>query len=107
MTVGERGKKHPPPTPTPIFSLPVFSFFPASSTNVEIIPQTLSHFLFESFFHTGVKFPAIPSVSLREPRPTLKKEFSWSNPYKCEVRITFLIKILELLNLDQMNTSMI
>ena len=49
-------------------------------------------------------FKVIPSASLNllnlNYEHPLKNWFLWSNPYKIEVNITFLIEMLELLNFD-------
>ena len=42
-----------------------------------------------------------------EPRPPLKKQFFWSNPYKIEVMRTSHIKMLELPKFGHMTTSII
>ena len=95
------GQKAPPPT----------SFSPATSTNVEFGHQHFLTFSFNPFATLVQNFKFVPSASpkllnLNQDHPS-KKRFFWSNPYKIEVMITFLIEMLQLPNFGHMTTSII
>ena len=87
------------------------SFFPVTSTNVGFRPQNFLTFSFKPFFTLVQNFKFVPSTSpklldLNQDHPS-KKRFLWSNPYKIDVMITFLIEMLHLPNFGHMTTSII
>ena len=78
-------------------------FSAVTPTNIRIRPQ---HFLTYSF---NLFIKAVPSASskllnLNQEHPS-KKWFFWCNPYKIEVMITSIIKMLELPNFGHMTAS--
>ena len=97
---GGRGKKA---TPT--------SYSPVISTNVGFGFQNFLTFSFNLFATLVQNLKFVPSASHKllnlNQDHLSKKRFSWSNPYKIEVMITFLIEILQLPNFGHMTTSII
>ena len=90
---------------------PTTSFSPITSTNVGISHQNFLAFRLNTFVTLVQNFKAIPSASpkllnLNQDHPS-KKSFFWSNHYKIEVMITFLVEHLELANFGHMTTSTI
>ena len=84
-----RGRQKGPPT----------SFSSVTSTNVGFGPQNFLTFSFNPFATLVQNFKFVPSASpkllnLNQDHPS-KKRFFWSNPYKIEVMITFLIEMLQ------------
>ena len=82
-----------------------------TSTNVGFGPQNFLTFSFNPLATLMQNYKFVPSVSpkllnLNQDHPS-KKWFFWSNPYKIEVMITFLIEMLQLPNFGQMTTSII
>ena len=78
------------------------SFSPVTSTNVRFGPQNFLTFSFNPFARVVQNFKFLPSTSpklLNLNQDNLsKKQFFWSNPYKIEIMITFLIEMLQLPN---------
>ena len=98
---GGRGTKRPLST----------SFSSVTSTNVGFRPKNFLTFSFNPFSPQLQNFKFAPSASLKllnlnQDYPS-KKWFFWSNPYKVEVMITFLIEMLQLPNFGHMTTSTI
>ena len=90
---------------------PPTSFSPVTSTNVGFGPKNFLTFSFNPFVTLAKNFKFVPSASpkllnLNQDHPS-KKQFFWSNPYKVEVMITFLIEMLQLPNFGHMTTSII
>ena len=90
---------------------PPTSFSPVTSTNVRFGPQIFLTFNFNPFATLVQNFKFVPGASpkllnLNQDHPS-KKQFFWSNPYKIEVMITFLIEMLQLPNFGHMTTSII
>ena len=56
---------------------------------------------------SGLYLVPVPNYWTRTKTTPQKKRFFWSNPYKVEVMITFLIQMLELPNFGHMTTSII
>ena len=88
------------------------SFSLVTSTHVGFGPQNFLTFSFNPFTTLMQNFKFVPSASpellnLNEDHPSKKKRFFWSNPYKIEVMITFLIEMLQLPNFGHMITSII
>ena len=87
------------------------SFSPVTSINVGISPKNLLNFSFKPFPTLVWNFKGIPSAVPNYwtwTKTTLqKKRFLWSNSYKIQVIITFLIETLELPNFSHMTTSTI
>ena len=86
-------------------------YFPVTSTNVGFSPQNFLTFTFNLFATLVHNLKFVPSASpkllnLNQYHPS-KKRFFWSNPYKIEVMITFLIEVLELTNFGHMIKSTI
>ena len=82
---------------------------PVTSTNVGVSPQNLLNFSFNSFATLVETFKAISSASpkllnFNQVYPS-KNWFFWSNPYKNEVMMIFLIEMLELPSFGYMNAS--
>ena len=87
------------------------SFSPVTSTNVGFGRQNFLTFSFNPFVKIVKYFKFVPSASpkllnLNQDHPS-KKRFFWSNPYKIEVMITFLIEMLQLPDFGHMTTSII
>ena len=87
------------------------SFFSVTSTNIGIGPYDFLTFSFNSFATLVQNVKFVPSASpkllnLDQDQPS-KKQFFWSNPYKIEVMITFLIEMLQLPNFSHMTASII
>ena len=87
------------------------SFSPVISTNVGFGPQNFLTFSFNPFTTLVLNIKFVPSASpkllnLNQDHPS-KKRFSWSNPYKIEVMITFPIEMLQLPNFGHMTASII
>ena len=96
-----RAKKAPAPT----------SFSPVTSKNAGFGPQIFLTFSFNLFAILVQNLKFVPSASpkllnLNRGHPS-KKRFFWSNPYKIEVMITFLMEMLQSPNFGQMTTSII
>ena len=90
---------------------PPTSFSPVTSTNIGFGPQNFLAFSFNTFATLVQNLKFVPSASpkllnLNQDHPS-KKQFFWSNPYKIEVMITFLIEMLQLPNFGHMTTSII
>ena len=90
---------------------PLTSFSPVTSTDVGFGPQNFLTFSFNLFTRLVQNIKFVPSASpkllnLNQDHPS-KKRFFWSNPYKIEVMITFLIEMLQLTNFGHMATSII
>ena len=78
---------------------PRTSFFPVTSRNVGIGPYNFLTFSFNPFATLVQNFKFVPRASpkllnLNQDTPQ-KKQFFWSNPYKIEGIITFLIEMLQ------------
>ena len=98
---GEGGRQKGPPT----------SFSPVTSTTVGFGPQNFLTFSYNPFATLVQNFKFAPNASpkllnLNKDHPS-KKRFFWSNPYKVEAMITFLIDMLQLPNFGHMTTSII
>ena len=87
------------------------SFSPVTSTNVGFGPQNFLTFSFNSFVTLVQNFKFAPSASPKflnlNQDHSSKKRFFWSNSYKTEVMLTFLIEMLQLPNFGHMTTSII
>ena len=80
-------------------NVPRTSFSPVTSTNVGFGPQNFLTFSFNPFASLVQNFQFEPTASpkllnLNQDHPSKKKRFFWSNPYKIEVMIIFLIEML-------------
>ena len=98
--IQDRGQKGPPT-----------SFSSVTSTNVGFGPQNFLTFSFNPFATLVQNFKFVPSASpkllnLNQDHPS-KKAIFWSNLYKIEIMITFLIEMLQLSNFGHMTTSTI
>ena len=97
---GGRGKKA---TPT--------SYSPVISTNVGFGFQNFLTFSFNLFATLVQNLKFVPSASHKllnlNQDHLSKKRFSWSNPYKIEVMITFLIEMLQLPNFGHTTIAII
>ena len=85
------------------------SFSPVTSTKVAVSCKNFFNFNFDYLSTLMENFNFIPSTSpklwnLDQGHPS-KKWFSWPNPYKFEVMITFLMETPELPNFGQRTTS--
>ena len=90
---------------------PPSSFSPVTSRNVGFGLQNFLTFSFNPFTTLVQNFKFVTSASpkllnLNQDHPS-KKRFFWSNPYKIEVMITFLIEMLQLPNFGHVTTSII
>ena len=74
---------------------PNYKFFPCNFYKRKTQPPKISDFQFQLICHTGVKFQG---------HTQWQSWFFWSNSYKIEVMITFLIEMLELTNFCHMTT---
>ena len=91
---------------------PPTGFSPVTSTNVGFGPQNFLTFSLKLFATLVQKFKFVPSASpkllnLNQDHPSKKAICFWSNPYKIEVLISFLIEMLQLPNFGHMTTSII
>ena len=100
--VGGGGRQKAPPT----------SFSVVTFTNVGTSPKKFLTFTFNPFAHY-CKISSLYLVPIRnywtwtKTTPQNKKRFFWSNPYKIEIMITFLIEMMRLPNFGHMTTSII
>ena len=98
---GGRGAQKGPPT----------SFSPVTSTNVGFGRKTfwiLVLILLPNYCKISSSYLVpVPNYWTWTKTTSQKKRFFWSNPYKIEVIITFLIEMLQLLNFGHMTTSII
>ena len=90
---------------------PPTSISPGTSTNVGIRSQKFLTFSFSSLATLVQNVNFVPSASpklsnLNQDHPS-KKEFFWSNLYKIEVIIIFLIEMLQLPKFGHIATSII
>ena len=84
------------------------SFSPVTSANVGFGPQNFLTFSFNPFATLVKNFKFVPGatpklLNLNQDHLSIKAIF-WSNPYKIEVMITFLIEMLQLPNFGHMTT---
>ena len=84
---------------------------PVTSTNLGFGPQNFLTFSFNPFSTLVQNLKFVPSASpkllnLNQDHPS-KKAIFWSNPYRIEVVITFLMEMLQLPNFGHMTTSII
>ena len=80
--------------------IPPTSSSPVTSTNIGFRPQNILTFSFNPFATLVKNFKFAPNASpkllnLNQDHPSKKKQFFWSNPYKIEVIITFVIEMLQ------------
>ena len=90
---------------------PPTSFPPVTSTNIVFGPQNFLAFSFNPFLTLVQNFKFVPSASPKllnlNQDHLSKKRFFWTNVYKIDLMITFLIETPQLPNFNQMNKSII
>ena len=90
---------------------PPTSFSPVTSTNVGLAPKTFWLLVLTLLEHwckiSSLYLAPVSNYRTWTKTTPQKKHFFWSNPYKIEVMITFLIEMLQLPYFGHMTASIV